>query len=152
MPSTNKTEKLRLNCWTENDRPTRVDFINDNIIIDNMLGTHLESGTLHLSAEEKARVQSPYSFRIIQGTGEETRNISFDFEPKMVIMIAAGKDAFEISNGEIKLNQCIAVNGYGSSKKCLLSGSTFTFYQKTEGAVIYNFNNIENQYVVAAFR
>ena len=43
MPSSAKTEKLGLNNWAGADTPKRADFNQDNRILDEKLGGHLEN-------------------------------------------------------------------------------------------------------------
>jgi hypothetical protein len=63
MPSINKTENYGLNQWTGNEYPKRIDFVQDNLIVDGILKEHenaieanniqleqLETGLTELSA------------------------------------------------------------------------------------------------------
>lgn len=49
MPSSAKTEKLGLNNWAGADTPKRADFNQDNRILDEKLGGHLENEDLHVT-------------------------------------------------------------------------------------------------------
>ena len=40
MPSVNKTENYGLNQWTGNEYPKRIDFVQDNLIVDGVLKEH----------------------------------------------------------------------------------------------------------------
>lgn len=51
MPTENKTTNLSLNNWLATDKPKREDFVNDNNIIDTVLGTHIADTSLHITEE-----------------------------------------------------------------------------------------------------
>lgn len=152
MASKFKTDNLQLNNWVGSDRPTRSDFVMDNSIIDSVLGSHVQSESMHLTSDEKQRVGSPYYFKIVQGTDEESRTITFDFEPQMVLMFPSDSPPVELVDGNLRINCCIAVRNYGSTRNCYISSSGFKVFQKTEGSIISNFNNSDYQYVIVAFR
>ena len=63
MASTNKTQNLGLNNWLETDKPKRIDFVSDNAIVDNILGTHIKDNDIHLTSSEKDRVSEPFEVR-----------------------------------------------------------------------------------------
>lgn len=152
MPSKFKTDNLQLNKWIETDRPTRDDFVSDNSIIDKVLGEHINSGIEHLTSDEKLRVQQPYVLKLYQGTGDESRKFTFDFEPAAVLMFAFDTTPVEIENGKLVVNCCAAVKSYGSTKNCSLISKNFMVSQKTEESTVYNFNNREYLYIILAFR
>ena len=51
MPTENKTTNLSLNSWLATDKPKREDFVNDNNIIDTVLGTHIADTSLHITED-----------------------------------------------------------------------------------------------------
>ena len=152
MNSSNKTTNLNLNKWTETDRPVRADFVADNNLIDNILGGHAINTSIHLTADEKARVSSPFQLKIVQGTDESSRSITFGFSPYLVICFAVSSAPTEVSSGTVIMNWGIAAKNYGASGGCSLSESTFTVSQGTQNGVRYNLNNSEYQYIIVAFK
>ena len=86
MSSTNKTSNLGLNSWIESDKPKRTDFVYDNTVIDRVLGNHVNDGNIHLTEDEKTKVQSPFVIHTIYGTGTATLNVKLGFVPSMVMI------------------------------------------------------------------
>lgn len=152
MPSTFKTNTLGLNSWIETDKPTRSDFVSDNVIIDSTLGGHIGNSSLHLTNEEKLRVTSPYTVKLLQGTGESTRTIALDYEPSIVIVFAADTPPMVDISGSSSVCRGIAVTNYSSSGGLYLNGSEVTLCQGEHDGVNYNLNNNEYQYVLIVFR
>ena len=62
MPTNNKTPKLKLNSWLGTDKPMRSDFVEDNTLLDTLLGGHLEDSSLHLSESDRLSLTSPFKF------------------------------------------------------------------------------------------
>ena len=60
MASSSFTTHLGLCDWAASDRPKRADFVSDNTIIDTQLGGHIANGNIHLSADEKAKLDEPF--------------------------------------------------------------------------------------------
>ena len=152
MSSTNKTPHYLLNQWVETDKPTRADFVLDNSIIDTYMYSHFSNQERHLTADEKARVGTPYQIRLLQGTGASSRNISFNFEPQFVIYFAVEKPMSEFSSSTLIVNSCVAVGNYGGCTGCSLSGDTLTVLQGTVNGVECRLNNSGYQYLAVAFR
>ena len=152
MSSTHKTSHLNLNQWTATDKPTRADFVSDNTIIDSLLGGHIDNMNLHLTANEKTRVSSPYFIKLYQGTGDSLRTITLDFSPQLVICFALDKSPVELTSNVATINWGIAVNNYGGSGGCELSDSTVAVTQNTEDGIVYNLNKSGGQYLIVAFR
>lgn len=71
MSATSKSTNLGLSLWQPSDRPERIDFFNDNRIIDKKLGGHINDMLLHLTANEKAFVQNPFKINLYYGDGKE---------------------------------------------------------------------------------
>lgn len=152
MPSTFKTNNLGLNSWIETDKPTRSDFVGDNMIIDNKLGSHIQNKAIHLTNEEKLRVTSPYTVKLLQGTDESTRKIDLDYEPSIIIMFAVDTPPMIDVNGVSSVCRGAAVNRYNSSGGLYINGSSVTVCQGERDGVSYNLNNSEYQYVLIIFR
>ena len=85
MASTNKTPNFNLNSWLGTDKPTRSDFNSDNELIDSILSEHIENSDVHISSEQKAKLEQPFVKGMIAGNGESSKTITFDFAPSFVI-------------------------------------------------------------------
>lgn len=131
MASTEKTNKLGLNLWSETDKPERQDFVNDNQKLEELLGSHLQNEALHLTATEKARVKSPYMFFSFQGDGKEKKNWYLSFEPTLVFLFAANELDGGKENGLKSVFQAALFGAYGTPG-ISVSGAKLTLAQQTE--------------------
>ncbi len=152
MASTFKTTNLGLSNWLETDKPTRSDFVSDNVIIDNSLGAHLNDTTLHLTQEEKNQLSEPYIFDILQGTGEESRTIELLFTPRLVMYYAVDKPLIENSDTGSTVNGGVSAYTYGSSGGISIADKKIILTHGTVDGVEYNLNNSECQYILVGFR
>lgn len=156
MASSRKTPKLNLNSWTAQDKPKRVDFVEDNTIIDEKLGDHLEDTNVHLSTEDREKLNSIIYTLSYSGTGTSTRNITFPFVPSLVIVYKRF-DSFTKYDSTLS---CTKINGAFFSKNeptddCgTLSGTVLTVKQSSavEDGIFNNLNEQYGQYVAVAFR
>ena len=152
MPSSFKTTNLKLNSWVESDRPTRSDFVGDNVIIDNILGAHVNNNSLHLNEEQTAQIDKPYFFDILQGSDEASRMIKLTYTPRFVVYFAVNKPWVEhTSNGEV-VNGSISVYTYGSSGGVAIGEEKIVISHGEIDGVNYNLNNMECQYLLIVFR
>ena len=141
-----------LNNWVGTDKPTRSDFVRDNILIDTAIWQHTADAYAHLSNSEKTRVSDPYVTSVYQGTDAAHNTITFDFTPKLVICFAAELPPVSVDNGVTTVRFGVAVNGIGSSGGCALGTSGLIVDQGQTGDLKYDLNNSDNQYIVIAFR
>lgn len=152
MASTNTTPNLGLNRWIDSDKPKRSDFVADNDVIDNVLGTHIAASSLHLAPSEKTRVGEPFALIIAYGTGEASTELNLGFSPKLVLVFKRGAAPYEISEGNIKINSAI-LTSRGVTSGATLAGSMLTLTQSSaSNGVIINLNENNALYVVVAFR
>ncbi|MGN0488711.1 MAG: hypothetical protein ACI4HO_05580 [Ruminococcus sp.] len=153
MSSTNKTANLGLNSWIESDRPKRTDFVSDNTIIDNVLGNHVKDNGVHLTAEEKQRVTSPFEIYTIYGNGNTTLEITPGFVPQMVIYCKKNAPYCVSESGYTKVNAGIATSK-GTSGGISISNNSIIVQHNTTAAngILYNFNENQAQYLLVAFR
>lgn len=152
MPSSFKTTNLGLNSWIESDKPTRGDFVGDNVIIDNILGAHVKDNSLHLNEEQIAQIEEPYFFDILQGSNEASRSIKLSYTPRFVIYFAVNKPWIEhTTNGEV-VNGGISIYTYGSSGGIAIGEEKLIISHGEIDGVNYNLNNMEYQYLLIAFR
>ena len=116
MPSSAKTEKLVLNKWTGADTPKRADFNQDNRILDEKLGGHLENEDLHVTISDKALWNAPFAAGTYFGTNAAERTIQLGFRPKAVFLMAAGypPSAIDTTGGKTTVYSGLAVNGQGT--------------------------------------
>ncbi|MCH5303406.1 MAG: hypothetical protein J1E41_00960 [Ruminococcus sp.] len=153
MASTNKTQNLGLNNWLETDKPKRIDFVSDNTIIDNILGTHIKDSDLHLTSEEKDRVSQPFEISVGYGTGNPTKEMRTSFIPKMAIVFKTNSSPVKYANDYPFVNFCIATQK-GTSGGAELVNDTLTLKQSnvSENGVYYNLNELYATYVIIYFK
>ncbi len=155
MASSSFTPKLGLCSWSESDRPKRIDFVTDNLLIDEKLGGHLLDTDIHMSLEEKQRMLSPYTVFEYSGNGESERTLSLSDTYSFVILYqkfypAVTKD----SEGNMVSHLCFAGRLFGSGGEATLQADKLTVTQDstaTDG-VKNNFNENHGQYVALLFK
>lgn len=154
MSASNTTNILGLNLWQPTDRPKRSDFVNDNTIIENTLGTHIQNNNIHLTAEQKTKLDQLNYVYQYAGNNAESREITLPFAPSALIVFKKGEPVMTYNNnGYSVINfACAATAGDGSG--CTLSGTTLTVKQSTQATngVYYNLNKQYAQYLVVLFR
>lgn len=158
MPTNNKTANLSLNNWLETDKPKRIDFVENNTILDTVIGTHIADQISHLSSADRALLSAPFVRGVIAGTGDATYAHALDISPKFVIVFMRNRPFFEhdTTNGYTICNCGIALtSAYGSSSGLSLSGSNLTLKQTTgtpSDGIFFNLNKYNEQYVYIAFK
>lgn len=155
MSSTNKTDYLKLNSWLGTDRPQRIDFVDDNTIIDTAIKNHVQNSTMHCTSTEKSKIENPYTVISYTGTGEETKVITFAFNPKLVVVFYKELPSMQTdSSGNAVINQAIVAKSHGSTGGVTISGYDVTVTQsKTAvGGVFYNLNKYNGQYCIIGFK
>lgn len=156
MSATNKTANLGLNSWISTDRPKRVDFVEDNTIIDEKLGGHILNTALHLTEQDREKLDSFIYAKSYSGTGAGTRQITFDFSPSFVVVFKR----FDSFNSYVSSGNYTKINGAFFSKTqptddCgSLNGTNLTVNQSTTASdgLFYNLNEQYGQYIVVAFK
>lgn len=133
MPSANKSEKLGLNLWAESDRPQRGDFNGDNMILDQVLGEHLENSELHLTKEEKSRVFAPITDAGYIGDGSEVREILLPCRAQAVMVFCEGMPCalYDEIKKCTKIYSGFFANGAGSQSGVSVLDKTLTVTQQT---------------------
>lgn len=129
MASSNKSTVLGLNLWLPEDKPKREDFVSDNTKLENLVGSHLNNGELHLSVAEKAFLDSPMQILSYTGTGTRSKSFTVDFEAKAAVAFPVDRAPWETVNG---VNYCrfgFAVQSAESTGVHLV-GRNFTVYQQ----------------------
>lgn len=154
MASTNKTSNLGLNSWLGTDHPTRSDFVLDNTLIDNAVGSHHNNSTLHLTSTEKARVTNPISVKQYLGNGSTSYTVNFEFSPKLVIVQKKNAPPVTYTSSGVVINSGVVAPIYGGTQGMSLSSGVLMLSQSAgmiDGAKL-NFNEDGATYVVYAFR
>lgn len=154
MATSNYTTNLHLSAWTENDRPKRADFVSDNQIIDTQLGGHLANMTMHLTADEKAKIGEAFICASYVGTGEASRTITLAFRPKMVFVFKRGVP-FTVYSGSVNnVNAACCFYGNGSSVGISIttSGVIVGQSQSAENGIKVCLNESGAQYSIIAFK
>lgn len=156
MASSSKTPNLGLNSWSGTDKPRRVDFVEDNTIIDEKLGSHLADTDVHLSADDRTKLNGIVSAISYSGTGAASRTLTFTFAPSFVIVFKR----FDSFNSYVSSSSYTKINGaFFSTKETTddcggLSGNSLVVKQSTSASdgLFYNLNELYGQYVAVAFR
>lgn len=155
MAATSYTPNLGLCQWEPADRPKRIDFVNDNSIIDEKLGEHFSNTYIHVSKEEKEKFNSPYTVLTYAGNGSYSRTLSVDKAYTFAIVFQKYYPPVETdSSGNSIVHMAIVGREFGSSSNLTLKSNSIVVTQDTTASdgVINNFNENEGQYVVLLFR
>lgn len=156
MASSNKTEKLKLNSWAASDKPQRNDFNSDNLIIDQVLGGHVDDSNIHLTSTEKARVSRPIQLVAYMGDGKESILLNLSYIPTAVIVYREDMPpaVYDSTEGCTKVYSALAVYGGGATSGVKLSGAGVTAYQSAskQNGVKFCMNELNAQYKVAVIR
>lgn len=155
MSASSHTENLGLCSWSESDKPKRLDFVTDNLIIDEKLGEHLSDSDSHVTKEEKERFLTPYTVVEYAGDGQSQRSISVPQVFSFVVLYqkfypAVTKD----DDGNIVSHSGFAGRLFGSGPELKLTNSAINVTQDsvaTDG-VKYNFNENNGQYIAILFK
>lgn len=157
MPSTNKTPKLGLNSWVESDKPRCEDFVQDNTILDTILGEHFANEVQHLTTADRLKLNEGLIVGSRTGTGAEEVAITLDFEPKLFLIYAKDKPVLEsnFTSSYTMVNYGVATQ-WGSTAGLAMSGKKVTLKQsKTTpeaGSAQLNLNKLYGQYIYVAAR
>ena len=158
MPSSNKTTYYNLNKWLSTDKPIMSDFNSDNEILDSVINSHISNTSLHLTSDEKSRATKPYAISLIAGDGQATKEITFSFEPKLVIycLSSAPFSTYDSNNKYNVVNAGVALGNYlGGSEGISLYEAKLTVTQTSTvstGKNFINLNNANGQYLCIAFK
>lgn len=154
MPSSAKTEKLALNNWAGADTPKRADFNQDNRILDEKLGGHLENGDLHVTVFDKARWNEPFVAGTYFGTNAAERTIQTGFQPKSVFLTAAGypPSITDSTTGAATVYSGLAVNGQGSLGLSVTTNGFVVKMDASFGGGVSCLNKSGMTYLYVAFR
>ena len=154
MASSSFTPNLGLCNWAAGDKPKRADFVSDNGIIDTELGGHIANTTVHVTAAEKAKLQSPFTAVAYSGDGIASRAVNAGFQPKAAFVYMKGRPLSEYGGGIMIANGGMSYYGMGGSAGISINSSGITVLQEntaTDG-VRCNLNETDEQYVAILFK
>lgn len=155
MASTSYTKNLGLCAWQSTDRPKRIDFVNDNSIIDEKLGEHLNNTYIHVTTEEKDKFSNPYTVFTYAGDGAASRTFALSDSYTFAIVFQKFYPPTRVTSNNIVISH-FAVVGYlfGSSANITLKSDSIVVTQDTTATdgVMNNFNENGGQYVVLLFK
>ena len=151
MASYNKSEKLRLNLWAETDRPQRADFNSDNMIVDEVLGGHIEDDGMHLSLAEKSRVGSPLASTSYVGDGAASREIILPADALAAVVYCDGMPSamYDSATGCVRNYSGVCVFGSGANSGLTLRKNVVVVSQSAaQNGYMNCFNESGKQYRV----
>lgn len=155
MSSSEKTSYLKLNAWLGTDRPQRIDFVDDNTIIDKAIKEHVQNITVHCTSTEKSKIENPYTVVSYTGTGEENQSVSFVFSPKLVIVFRKNAPPIQTdSSGNTIINHSIIAKSNGGIGGIIINGTEVRVMQSAnaEEGMLFNLNKYNGQYCMIAFK
>lgn len=155
LSSTNKTEYLGLSGWVHSDTPKMIDFANDNLIVDNVLGSHVNDSSMHLSEEDRALLGGSISSFLSAGNGSTSKTITLDKAPKMVQVFLKNSPPASWNSEK----SCMVVNSAFVLQNGMSTGGaslTDTKLVLTESSspsngIMYNLNENYGQYVIISY-
>ena len=150
MASTNKTQNFELNQWLGSDVPQRIDFNEDNRIVDEALHAHMTDMSLHTTELDKMQNAS-YSYF---GDGLATQVIEMPFEPHGVIVMATNHCPFVINGNTKKWYFGVGIKGLVTGN-VLINGRNVTVKQGSTSAStteVPSLNENGELYAIIAFR
>ncbi len=154
MPSTYKTEHLKLNRWLGEDKPKRTDFNEDNERIDAAVAAHVGDDSAHITGQERAQWNKPFTAGSYMGDNQSGRIVDLGFKPSLLIVSADSAAPFAFDGGELELRGAIATL-YGSSKGLRLTDEGFMVYNPSAvppDNEVPRLNAQGDTYFYAAFR
>ncbi|MBR1779254.1 MAG: hypothetical protein IJ758_01970 [Clostridia bacterium] len=157
MPTGNKTTNLQLNSWLSTDKPKREDFVNDNTIIDTILGNHINNSGIHVTEELIDSLSNKFVLGSIVGNGQASKVTTLAFTPKFFIVYLINQPPikYDSTNGYYLYNFAIGSSTYGSTKGMTINGANVTLSQSTEtpsDGVFLNLNVNYGQYIYFAMK
>lgn len=157
MPTENKTANLGLNSWLGTDKPQRLDFVQDNNILDSVISEHLKDFDLHVSAEDKNLIKNPFTIGVLAGDGASSQDHTFDFYPRCIFVFLrnAPFTEYDSTNGYTICNSAVvAANGGGGTLGASLLLDTLTLSQSSSASNgrFINLNKNGAQYFYIAFK
>lgn len=147
MASSNFTARLGLSNWSGDDSPKRADFVSDNNIIDEKLGTHLSNTSIHMTSAEKTKALNPSETLVYAGTGEESRTISgATSQPKFAVVYKKHVPMAELKDGVLTVNFAFGSYSGGSTPGLSVTSTGIIVKKETADGVTVDLNEEGAQY------
>lgn len=156
MPTNHKTS-LGLNSWLGTDKPKRIDFVEDNTLLDSLLTAHFNDTEKHLSVDDRTMLSQAFVMGNYLGDGQAQQTITMPFEPRMVLVFFMNRPAiyYRSSGGYYENNFAIALKG-SAMGGARLNGATLTVSEDqtapAAGGIRMNLNSQDSAYAYVAFR
>lgn len=156
MASTNKTERLGLNQWLETDRPQRGDFNSDNLILEEVVASHTEDSSIHLTSAEKSKVKVPFATMVYLGDGNTQQRITMPFVASLYFVFADGMP-MSVYDSTLDCTRvyagCTGTGSAGSSGVGISDGMlTVSSDAEAESGIMNCLNELNRQYTVVAVK
>ncbi|MBE6770621.1 MAG: hypothetical protein E7547_00580 [Ruminococcaceae bacterium] len=122
---------------------------------DLLCGSHMQNTDIHLSAEQKTKLDTPYETGSYFGTGNGTRSISLGYKPSFVVVFINGLSPVDIDfiNGE---SYAISAVGFDGAATLGLELTNTGFKVKTSTTSVKgcypNLNELGTTYRYIAYR
>ncbi len=153
MASSSFTANLGLCQWAAQDKPKRADFVSDNAIIDSAIGTHTANTAIHLSPEERAKLDESFVIVSYSGTGEASYSYIVGFQPKLVIVFKKNAPPVSLSGGNTIVSAAVSAYGAGGSEGVVINSSGFVVSQRAAAnGVALNLNELDEPYTAVVFK
>lgn len=156
MASSKKTKRYGLNQWYGTDVPKREDFVKDNEIIDNVMATHADDTSMHLTPEDRLRFDELIFRDTYIGDNAMERTFELPFQPILLIIFTVSSpiNRVDFTAKTHDLNFGFYAAGC-SSWGIDVSGKTLTVRHSVVAdfkSELSTFNSKGSKYVYVAFR
>ncbi len=152
MSSTNKTNYLGLNSWIGSDVPKRADFNQDNALIDEAVGTHLNDDERHVTEDDRSKWDNNMYMFTYYGDGTENRTVDTGcpFKARAAVVFASN---YPVANtkfdSKMNYNYFAVAASVGHTIGVTLSGGTkLSVVQSTSAEVDEEYCNMNAKSVV----
>lgn len=157
MPTTNKTPNLGLNNWVGTDKPKRSDFVEDNVLLDTILGNHLTDKAAHLSVDDRTALEKPVATGLLTGNGQESCEFELPFAPRAIFVFHRVRPMSEFDpNKQYTYINAAAATTSANMLGILLGGNKVKLSQSQNepqaGGYFLNMNCSNSQYFYIALR
>jgi len=147
----NKTS-LGLHDWKAEDKPVRLDFAQDNQLIDSLLTAHFNDNSRHRNADDPV----PMTINSYIGDGKAQQVISLPFAARLVLVYHQNLPAVGVrTGGELGAYCGFAIPSERTMAGLSLDGTRLTVMQDADTSTtkVHNsFNESNAEYEYIAFR
>ncbi|CAB1242273.1 conserved protein of unknown function [Ruminococcaceae bacterium BL-4] len=151
LSNQNKTS-LGLHDWKADDKPVRLDFAEDNQLLDSLLTAHFNDNSRHKNADDPV----PMTINSYVGDGKAQQVVSLPFAARLVLVFRQNLSVVGVRpGGEWGAYCAFAVPSDEAMAGLLLDGDSLTVMQDSSKSTTkvhnsFNESNIEYEYI--AFR